>query len=289
MEHNTAPQAGPGSQHDGGIAIRDLELAIVTKTSRIELLRGLSLDAPQGQITGLAGESGSGKTMTGLTICGLEPTKAKSEGQVWYRGRNLLELSRKQMNKHRGCDIAMIFQDPVASLHPMLSIKRQMTDHMRFHLGLSRREAIERAAELLDRVAVPDPRLALEKFPHQFSGGQLQRIAIASALAANPSVLIADEPTTALDVTVQAGILALLRKLCDELEIAIILVTHDLGVMSSIADTVAIMRDGRIVEHGDRYQVIRDPAHHYTRELVEALPQHRPPLTGITEYRGQNS
>lgn len=277
------PETGPGSEQMGGIAIRDLHLRIEGKQHSKTILDGVSIDAPPGQITGLAGESGSGKTMTGLTICGLEPTHAKSTGEIWYRGKNLLDLSRREMNRYRGCDIAMVFQDPIASLHPMLSIQTQLCDHMRHHLGYDRKQARDRAVELLELVRVPRPAEALGKYPHQFSGGQLQRIAIAVALAAQPSVLIADEPTTALDVTVQAGILALLRRLCDELELATVLVTHDLGVMSAIADTVAVMKSGVIVEHGDRYQVLRDPAHPYTRQLVESLPQHRPPLTGLEE------
>jgi peptide/nickel transport system ATP-binding protein len=177
----------------------------------------------------------------------------------------------------------MVFQDPTASLHPMLSIGGQLTDHMRHHLGLSRKDARDRAVELLARVRVPDPRDALHKYPHQFSGGQLQRVAIASAIACDPGVLIADEPTTALDVTVQAGVLRLLRELCDDLGLAVLLVTHDLGVMSAVADTIAVMHGGEIVEHGERYQVIREPRSEYTRSLIESLPRTPPPGAGHDE------
>jgi ABC-type dipeptide/oligopeptide/nickel transport system ATPase component len=171
----------------------------------------------------------------------------------------------------------MVFQDPTASLQPMLSIGTQLTDHVRHHLGLNRRDAEERAVSLLERVRVPDPESAVRRYPHQFSGGQLQRIAIAIAIACEPAVLIADEPTTALDVTVQAGILRLLRDLTDDLGLAVLLVTHDLGVMSALADTVAVMRDGRIVEHGSRYQVLREPQTEYARELIASLPHTPPP------------
>jgi peptide/nickel transport system ATP-binding protein len=167
----------------------------------------------------------------------------------------------------------MVFQDPAAAFHPLLSIGSQLTDHVRRHLGLSRPAARSRAAELLARVKLPDPAGALGKFPHQFSGGQLQRIAIASAVACDPQVLLADEPTTALDVTVQAEVLRLLRNLSDELGLATLLITHDLGVMSAIADTVTVLRAGRVVESGPRYDVFTEPRDPYTRSLIEALPQ----------------
>jgi peptide/nickel transport system ATP-binding protein len=177
------------------------------------------------------------------------------------------------MNALRGSEIAMVFQDPSASLHPMLSIERQLTDHVRHHNGLSKKSAAAKAIEMLETVKVPEPEWALKKYPHQFSGGQLQRIAIASAIMCDPAVLIADEPTTALDVTVQAGILRLLRQLCDDLDLAVLLVTHDLGVMSALADTIAVMHAGEVVEFGDRYQVITAPRHEYTKSLINALPQ----------------
>jgi len=240
---------------------------------------------PAGQVTGLAGESGSGKTMTGLAVIGLQPAGSKVSGTVTYddgevRVADLLALRPGALNRLRGRRIAMVFQDPTASLQPMLSIGGQLTDHMRHHLGLSRRQALTRAAELLERVKVPNPEAALKRYPHQFSGGQLQRIAIAIAIACEPKVLIADEPTTALDVTVQAGVLRLLRELTDDLGLAVLLVTHDLGVMSAVADTVAVMRNGTVVEHGTRYQVIREPRTAYARELVESLPHTPPPGIG---------
>jgi peptide/nickel transport system ATP-binding protein len=269
-----------------GLSIRGLTMSIGDAKNRKEILRGIDLEVPSGQITGLAGESGSGKTMTGLAACGLQPAGSVLGGAIELRGErmqvpNILALRSKALNRVRGREVAMVFQDPTASLHPMLSIGGQLTDHMRFHLGLSKQAARERAVDLLERVKVPGARAALDRYPHQFSGGQLQRVAIAIAIACDPGVLIADEPTTALDVTVQAGVLRLLRGLCDELGLAVLLVTHDLGVMSAVADTVAVMRQGVIVEHGDRYQVIREPRTDYTRSLIESLPKTPAPGAGV--------
>ena len=259
------------------------ELVIAGLTLRIgrsQILDGIDLVAPPGQVTGLAGESGSGKTMTGMTVCGLQPKGAVVGGSITFGGTELVGMRARELNRLRGAQIAMVFQDPTASLHPLLSIGGQLTDHMRHHLHLSARDARARARDLLDQVRVPDPAGALDRYPHQFSGGQLQRIAIASALACEPTLLIADEPTTALDVTVQAGILRLLRQLCDDLGIGVVLVTHDLGVMSALADTIAVMRAGKVVEHGSRYDVIRNPQHPYTQHLISSLPGHQPVATG---------
>jgi len=250
-------------------------LEITGLTLRIgasEILRGVDLRLAAGRIQGLAGESGSGKTMTGLAVLGLLPATARLGGSISYAGRELLSMAPRERNALRGTEIAMVFQDPSTSLHPMLSIGAQLTDHLRHHRRLDRAAARGRAEELLARVRIPDPAHALRRFPHQFSGGQRQRIAIAIALACSPKVLIADEPTTALDVTVQAGVLHLLRELATEMGLAVLLVTHDLGVMSAVADRVAVMRGGEVVEDGERAQVFTAPAHPYTASLLASLP-----------------
>jgi len=249
------------------LSIRDLTIDIGRP-----LVHGISLDLEAGRIHGLAGESGSGKTLTSLAVLGLLPRQARTGGSITLAGEELVGMRRRALNRIRGRRIAMIFQDPSASLHPQLPIGRQLTDHMRVHLGLRGEAAKARAIELLETVQVPNPDAALKRYPHQFSGGQRQRIAIACALACDPEVLLADEPTTALDVTVQAGILRLLRDLATERNLAVLLVTHDLGVMSAIADEVAVMKNGQIVERADRETLFRDPRHEYTRTLLAALP-----------------
>lgn len=239
------------------------------------LVKGVSLELQPGRIQGLAGESGSGKTLTSLAVLGLLPRQARTGGSVRLGDTELLGMGRRELNRVRGRRIAMVFQDPSSALHPQLTVGHQLTDHIRTHLGLGRSAARDRAVEALERVRVPGAAEALGRYPHQFSGGQRQRICIAIALACDPDVLLADEPTTALDVTVQAGILQLLRDLATERELAVLLVTHDLGVMSAIADDVAVMRDGRIVEAADRATIFASPQHEYTRGLLAALPGSR--------------
>lgn len=258
------------------VQIRDLQIYFGHDEFRKEILKGIDLDIPAGKITGLAGESGSGKTMTGLAMCGLLPHGAHVTGSIKFGETEIIGAKEKELNRLRGNHIAMVFQDPTASLHPMLSIERQLTDHYRVHTNASKKQAHEKAREMLELVAVPDPEGALKKYPHQFSGGQLQRIAIALALMCSPSILVADEPTTALDVTVQAGILRLMRRLCDELNLGILLITHDLGVMSSLANHIAVMRLGEIVEFGETYQIINAPRHEYTQNLIDSLPEAAP-------------
>ncbi|WP_248961322.1 ABC transporter ATP-binding protein [Sphaerisporangium perillae] len=261
-----------------------------------EILRGVDLVLTPGRVHGLAGESGSGKTMTGLAALGLLPHGARAGGRILLDGRDLLALSQRDLNAIRGREIAMVFQDPATSLHPMLTIGRQLTEHMRHHLRLGKAEARARAIGLLGQVRIPGPAAAIDRYPHQFSGGMRQRIAIAIALACGPKVLIADEPTTALDVTVQAGVLRLLRSLCDDLGLAVLLVTHDLGVMSAVADEVSVMREGLVLETGPRGRVLREPEHPYTRALLDALPREgsatptdAPPKDGSDALPGEGS
>ena len=252
------------------LSIQDLHISIGRP-----LVHGISLDLERGRVQGLAGESGSGKTLTALAVLGLLPRRATTTGSIRIGDEELLGMPRRALNRVRGNRIAMVFQDPSSSLHPQLTVGRQLTDHMRAHLGLKGKAADDRAVELLETVQVPRAAESLGRYPHQFSGGQRQRIAIACALACDPEVLLADEPTTALDVTVQAGILQLLRDLAVERELAVLLVTHDLGVMSAIADEVAVMKNGRIVERADRATLFSDPQHEYTRTLLAALPGSR--------------
>jgi len=233
---------------------------------------GVDYRVEQGEVFGVAGESGSGKTISMLALLGLLPEGAVVEGSVRFEGRDLLSLSRSRLRAISGRDLAMVFQDPLTSLHPMLTIGRQLTEHVRRHLGLDRRSAEQHALELLEEVRIPDGPAALRAYPHQFSGGMRQRIAIAIALACRPKLLIADEPTTALDVTVQAGILRLLDRLRRENDLAVVLITHDLGVMSAIADRVSIFYAGRVVESGAREAILKRPRHPYTQALLDALP-----------------
>jgi ABC-type microcin C transport system duplicated ATPase subunit YejF len=265
----TAPEA-----RGDALSIRGLRIA--TRSSAI--VGGIDLSLKRGGIHGLAGESGSGKTMTALAVLGLLPGSMTASGSIRLAdvegggSTELVGAPRSVLQSVRGRRVAMVFQDPSTSLHPQLPIGRQLTDHLRHHLGLSAAPAKAKAVELLDRVRVPDAQAALSKYPHQFSGGQRQRIAIAVALACDPAVLLADEPTTALDVTVQAGVLRLLRELVDDGGLSILLVTHDLGVMSAVADEVTVMRQGLVVESAPRKQLFTAPQDEYTRSLLAALP-----------------
>ncbi len=254
------------------LQIRDLTIAF-GRRHPTPVVHGIDLDLTPGRIQGLAGESGSGKSVSAMAVLGLLPTTAEVGGSIRLAGTELLGMKGRALNEIRGAKIAMVFQDPSSSLHPQLTIGSQLTDHMRVHLNLSKKAALARAKDLLTRVAVPEPHEALSRYPHQFSGGQRQRIAIALALACDPEVLLADEPTTALDVTVQAGILHLLKDLARERDLAVLLVTHDLGVMSAIADDVAVMREGRIVESASRRDIFTRPAHPYTQELLASMPE----------------
>ena len=262
------------------LKITDLHIDIRTPGGTRPIVDGISLTLEKGRIHGLAGESGSGKTMTALAILGLLPETMTASGSIVLSdaggdqasGVELVSASRQTLGAIRGRRIAMVFQDPSTSLHPQIAVGKQLTDHVRHHLKLNKHDAHDRAISLLERVSVPDPEGALKKFPHQFSGGQRQRIAIAVALACDPDVLLADEPTTALDVTVQAGVLQLLRDLVDDLGLSVLLVTHDLGVMSAVADEVTVMRAGVVVESAPRQQLFTAPEHEYTKTLLAAMP-----------------
>jgi oligopeptide/dipeptide ABC transporter ATP-binding protein len=254
------------------LEVEGLRVRLPTPSGFATVVDGVDYEVERGQVFGVAGESGSGKTMSMLALLGLLPPGAVVEGRAAFEGKDLLRLSGRTLRAVAGRQIGMVFQDPLTSLHPMLTVGRQLTEHVRLHLGLGRRDASRRAMTLLEQVRIPDPPGALHAYPHQFSGGMRQRIAIAIALACDPRLLIADEPTTALDVTVQAGILRLLDALRREFELSVVLITHDLAVMSSIADRASIFYAGRIVESGPRVELLRHPRHPYTRALLDALP-----------------
>lgn len=254
------------------LSVRDLTVTLMTGSGPADAVRNLSFDVERGQILGIAGESGSGKTMTALSIMGLLPYKGKASGSINFDGEELVGFKPKDFRRVRGKDVAMIFQDPMTSLHPMLTIETQLTEHLRHHRKVSKAEARARALELLDTVKIPDPETALKAHPSQFSGGMRQRIAIAMALACQPKLLIADEPTTALDVTVQAGILKLLDELRKSQNLSVIVITHDLGVLSALTDRLMIMYAGAEVESGPTSQVLTKPRHPYTQGLIDALP-----------------
>jgi peptide/nickel transport system ATP-binding protein/oligopeptide transport system ATP-binding protein len=256
----------------GLLEIENLTVALPTRAGYRNAVDDLSLSVRRGEVVGLAGESGSGKTMTALSLFGLLPNGARVTGAARLDGTDLLALRGRALRAVRGRQIAMVSQDPSAALHPVLTVGTQLTEHMRHHLAVSKTEALRRAAELLAVVRIPDPERALRSYPGQFSGGMRQRIAIAIALAAEPRLLVADEPTTALDVTVQAGILRLLDRLCAERDMSVIVITHDLGVMSALARRLYVMYAGRLAESGATARLLTSPRHPYTRGLLDALP-----------------
>jgi oligopeptide/dipeptide ABC transporter ATP-binding protein len=249
-------------------------------------VESVSFTVGESEMVGIAGESGSGKTLTVLALMGLLPPGGIVEGSARFAGRDLIGLSRRELRAVCGKEIAMVFQDPMNSLHPMLSVGKQLIEHQLVHRSVSKRAARERAVELLDTVRIPNPADAMQRYPHHFSGGMRQRIAIAMALACEPRLLIADEPTTALDVTVQAGILRLLDRLRREQKLSVVLITHDLGVLSSIADRLYIFYAGRVVESGATGPLLEQPRHPYTQGLLDALPHPDQPDQPLTPIGG---
>ena len=263
-----------GGQEPGEVllSVRGLTVDVPSAGGWVRVVDGIDLDVPRRQVVGVAGESGSGKTMALKALLGLAPPGSRLGGRALFEGRDLLSLGRGELRSVRGRQIAMVFQDPTTSLHPMLSIGTQLTDHLKAHFGMSRAARRRRAIELLSMVRIPDPEGALRAYSHQFSGGMRQRIAIAVALACDPKLLIADEPTTALDVTVQAGVLGMLDRLRRDSDVSIVLITHDLGVMSALADQVYVCYSGRLIETGPAARVLTAARHPYTAGLLAALP-----------------
>jgi oligopeptide transport system ATP-binding protein len=255
--------------------VKNLVTRFYTQEGTVYAVNDVSYVLEEGETLGVVGESGSGKSVHALSIMGLIPSPpGKVEGgQVIFRGRDLLKLSAEQMRLVRGAEIAMIFQDPMTSLNPVLTIGSQITEALKLHMGMNNAEARRRAAELLTLVGIPDAASRLDDYPHQFSGGMRQRVMIAMGLSCNPKLLIADEPTTALDVTIQAQILDLVKRLRDEFGMAIIWISHDLGVVAGIADTIQVMYGGMIVERGPVEVVFGDTRHPYTKGLLLSLPR----------------
>ena len=262
--------------------VRDLRVSFRTEQGLVRAIDGVSFDVNEGEVLGLAGESGSGKTVTLLAVMGLiTDPNAVIEGSIRYRGRELVGMAPRDMRQLRGREIAMIFQDPMTALTPVYTIGWQIAEQILAHQKVSKKQAWDRAIELLGEVNIPKPEEAVHRYPHQLSGGMRQRAVIAMALTCNPALLVADEPTTALDVTVQAQILDLLRKLQKSHGSAIVFITHDLGVMAELADRIMVMYAGRIVERASRADIFAAPRHPYTRALLDSIP----PLEGARPHR----
>ena len=259
---------------DSILQVNDLQISFSTYAGEVQAVRGVSFDLRRGETLAIVGESGSGKTVTAKSLLRLLPVANTRimGGEAIFEGEDILKLSEQRMQKIRGEKIAMVFQDPMTSLDPTMKIGRQITESLKKHLGLSGQKARERAVELLTLVGIPNPEDRVKQYPHQFSGGMRQRVVIAIALACDPQILIADEPTTALDVTIQAQILELLRELQERLGMSVILITHDLGVVAHTAQRVAVMYAGKVVETGTLREIFYDPQMPYTWGLLSSIP-----------------
>ena len=256
------------------LEVRNLQTRFELFRGTVKAVDGVDFTLREGEILGIVGESGGGKSVTGFSLLGLiDPPGRIAAGEVIFRGENLLEKSEEEMRRIRGKEISMIFQDPMTSLNPLQTIGRQIDEMLALHTPLSQADRRKRSLELLREVGIPNPEDRLENYPHQFSGGMRQRVVIAIALAANPKLIIADEPTTALDVTVQAQILALMENLVKRFGSALILITHDLAVVSEMTHRVAVMYCGRVVEEGPTRELVRHPFHPYTKGLLESIPR----------------
>ncbi|MFK4258651.1 ABC transporter ATP-binding protein [Agrobacterium tumefaciens] len=255
------------------IDVRNLKVEFPGRRGTVTALSDISLSIRPGEILGVVGESGAGKSMTGLAIQGLlEKPGRIADGEIWLGSRRIDQLDDRAMESIRGREIGAIFQDPLTSLNPLFTVGAQLVETIRQHLPLSKRDAKARAVQLLRNVGIPSPEERVDHHPHQFSGGMRQRVVIALALAASPKLIIADEPTTALDVSIQAQIISLLRKLCKEKQTAVMLVTHDMGVIAEAADRVAVLYAGRLIEVGPVEQVLHAPRHPYTQGLMASIP-----------------
>jgi oligopeptide/dipeptide ABC transporter ATP-binding protein len=255
------------------LEIENLKTYFYTWAGIVKAVDGINLNVKEGETLGLVGESGSGKTVTALSILRIVPTPGKIiDGRISYRGENLLEKNEKQMQKIRGKEIAYVFQDPATSLNPVFTIADQLVEVIRRHQNVSKQEALEKTIELFKLVEIPDPQIKIWSYPHQLSGGMKQRMAVARALSCQPSLLLADEPTTNLDVTIQAQILELMRNLKKKLGMSMILITHDMGVVAGVADRITVLYAGRVCESASAKTIFYNPMHPYTVALLTAVP-----------------
>jgi len=256
------------------LLVKNLKVSFSTSKKELIAVRGISYQLNQGEILALVGESGCGKTVSALSILRLiqEPPGKIVSGEILFAGKDLLKLKKKELQDRRGKDIAMIFQDPMTSLNPVLTVGEQIVETLLRHTSLSRKKAREKSFRLLEQVEIPFPKQKLDQYPHQLSGGMRQRVMIAMALSCSPRILIADEPTTALDVLIQAQILSLLKKIKNDTQMSILLITHDLGVVAEVAERVMVMYAGEIVESGSVNDLFRSPLHPYTIGLMESIP-----------------
>ncbi|GGY38158.1 ABC transporter ATP-binding protein [Streptomyces djakartensis] len=278
MSVSTSPRpAGLAPAPAPFLDVRDLRVHFPTEDGLVSAVDGVSFTLEKGRTLGIVGESGSGKSVTSLALLGLHKgTRAQVSGEIWLEGRELVALPETEMRALRGRTVSMIFQDPLSALHPFFTVGSQIAEAYRVHHKVSKKEARDRAVEMLRRVGIPQPERRVRDYPHQFSGGMRQRAMIAMSLVCDPALLIADEPTTALDVTVQAQILDLIRDLREEFGSAVVIITHDLGVVSDVADDILVMYGGRRIEYGTSREVLTQPQHPYTWGLLQSMPH----LTG---------
>ncbi|WP_188206829.1 ABC transporter ATP-binding protein [Alkalibacillus aidingensis] len=269
------------------LEIEDLRVRFRSDEGVVSPVNGVSFQVHEGETVAVVGESGSGKSMTSLSILGLVPAPGEVyDGSIRLQGEDLTKMKRSQMRKLRGNEISMIFQEPMTSLNPVFTIGNQMIEVIRLHQKLDKTESIQQAVTMLDLVGIPEPERVLKQFPHQLSGGMRQRVMIAMALSCNPKLLIADEPTTALDVTIQAQILNLMKELKDELNTGVILITHDLGVVAEVADRVVVMYGGEVVEEATVDEIFNHPVHPYTKGLLASVPKMTGPVEELGAIKG---
>ena len=265
--------------------VRDLSIFFRSAENPVKVVSSLNFTIKESEIFGLAGESGCGKSLTALSIMGILPANAIADGEIFFRNKDLLKLDRESMRQLRGREISMIFQEPMTSLNPVLTIGYQIAEVLTTHLNMSRKNAMEKSIELLRMVSMPSPETRLKEYPHHLSGGMRQRVMIAMAIACNPSLLIADEPTTALDVTIQAQILELIQGIREEQKMSILFITHDLGIIAENASRAGIMYAGRLMELADAREIFQNPRHPYTIGLLESIPKKKgtplQPISGV--------